>query len=63
MESICFDSLNSPAHSISNVTDVSAEASLIKELIHGEAAAKERGTMSFSELKEALHTQVSSRLE
>ncbi len=63
MESVRFDSSNSPAHFPSDVEDVSAEASLIEELIHGEAAAKERGAMSFTELKEALHTQVSSRFE
>ncbi len=51
-----FDSLDSPAHFPTDVEDVSAETSLIKELIHGETVAKERGTMSFTELKEALHT-------
>lgn len=55
MDSVRFDSLNSPAHSVSDAADVLAEVSLIEELIHGETAATERRTMSFKELKEALH--------
>lgn len=50
-----FDSLILPAQFPSDVEDVSAETALIEELIHGETAAKERGTMSLAELKEALH--------